>query len=95
MTNHWSDDHRRWIRSYFPELVNVPVYVRQISECPGLSPVVGALAYTSTPLDVEMRLSLEAHGQWEGRGVAVAIQDVEAFNRLSWHRQLADRKSVV
>ena len=89
MRDHWSDDHCRWLKQYFPELETTPLYIRRLSEVAGLTPVVGALAYTSITLDTELRGSLESHGQWEGRGVAVAIQDVEAFNRLSWHRQLA------
>ena len=89
MTNHWSDDHCRWLKQRFPELESTPIYVRRVSECPGLSTCGGALAFMSNALDVEMQASLEAHDQWEGRGIPIAIQDSEAFNRLSWHRQLA------
>ena len=89
MRYHWSADHVRWLRIYFPELVNVPVYVRRVSECPGLSPVPSALAFTSNSLDIQMQSTLRTQDQWHGRGVAVAIQDAEQFNRLAWHRQLA------
>ena len=90
MTYHWSHDHEVFLRRHFSaELGNEPIYVRSEHEaglpiCPHESQ-----AYTSTTLDLSMKVALQANGQWGGRGFALALPaDGQSFHRSSWPTQI-------
>ena len=88
--HHWTADHVSFVRRHFSaEIGNEPMYIRCEHES-GLDPYPhGADAYTSTTLDLSMKNALQAHGQWCGRGFAMALPaDGLSFHKMSWPMQL-------
>jgi hypothetical protein len=88
--HHWSSDHEVFIRRHFnEELGDEPIYIRSEHEA-GLDPCPHACeAFTSTTLDLSMKVALQAHGRWYGRGFSVALpKDGQSFHRSSWPTQL-------
>jgi len=88
--HHWTADHEEFIRRHFEaELGDEPIYIRSESES-GLSPCPHSCsAFTSTDLDLRMKVALLARGQWSGRGFSMAIPtDGQSFHKMSWPAQL-------
>jgi hypothetical protein len=90
MMHHWSSDHESFIRQHFSaEIGSEPIYIRSESES-DLDPCPHECnAYTSTTLDLSMKVALQANGQWGGRGFALALPaDGQSFHRSSWPTQI-------
>ena len=90
MMHHWSSDHESFIRQHFSaEIGSEPIYIRSESES-DLDPCPHECnAYTSTTLDLSMKVALQANGQWGGRGFALALPlDGQSFHKMSWPSQL-------
>lgn len=76
---HWSQMEVAWLRSIVPELGGDPVYIRDFSEIPDWMQETGARAWTSSMADLQMKETLQARGEWIGRGHFIAVGE-------SWRR---------
>jgi hypothetical protein len=83
---HWSQMEVAWLRSIVPELGNGPVYVRDFAEIPDWMQEDGARAWTSPMADLQMKKSLQARGEWLGRGHFIAVGETWRRSSLSEQR---------
>lgn len=84
---HWADGQIDWLKRHFPEVADVPLYLRLASEVPTISREPGALAWTHPTLDARLRPILEPRGEWSGRGIAIVVENPSSFFSLTSHDQ--------
>lgn len=85
---HWSDELVRWCRSVVPELESRPVYLRHYAELPESMRDESALAYTETMGDLKARETLQERGDWQGRGIFIALSDCVLMRPKSEQRAI-------